>query len=156
LEGDAHQRGDGVHEAADGGAFFGHGDEDFAGGAVVVEADGDVAFVAGDVELVSCRVARVRGGGGAGGRSTIRSTIFSMTWVWWGAGERLSDVRVAGCWLLVASEAKAATSEDTSSRAASMASSSSSSCLVEVLVGLDVEGLAEFAAVAIEGVGLEA
>ena len=56
---DRDQRGDGVHQAADRAAFLGHGDEDFAGRAVFVEADGDVAFVAGDVELVRERVARV-------------------------------------------------------------------------------------------------
>ncbi len=58
LEGDAvlQREGDAaseaVHEAADGAAFLGHGDEQFAGHAVLVEADGDVAFVASDVELV--------------------------------------------------------------------------------------------------------
>ncbi len=77
LQADGDQRGDGVHQAADGGAFLGHADEDFAGLAVVVEADGDVAFVAGDVELVGDGVAGV-GQAAAQGRSTMRSTIFSI------------------------------------------------------------------------------
>ena len=47
LEGEGDGGGEGIHEAGDGGAFFGHADEDFAGLAVGVEADGDVAFVAG-------------------------------------------------------------------------------------------------------------
>ena len=46
------ERADGVHEAADGAAFLGHLDEEFAGLAVLEHADGDVAFVAGDLELV--------------------------------------------------------------------------------------------------------
>ena len=37
LEADRYERGDGVHQAADGAAFFGHPDEDFAGLAVFVE-----------------------------------------------------------------------------------------------------------------------
>ncbi len=48
LEGEGDGGGEGVHEAGDGGAFLGHADEDFAGAAVGVEADGDVAFVAAD------------------------------------------------------------------------------------------------------------
>ena len=52
LEGEGDGGGEGVHEAGDGGAFLGHADEDFAGCAVGVEADGDVAFVAADAELV--------------------------------------------------------------------------------------------------------
>ena len=58
LQRHAGQRADAVHQAADGGAFLGHGDEQFAGLAVLEQADGEVAFVAGDVELV--------GDGGAG------------------------------------------------------------------------------------------
>ena len=48
-----------VHQAADGAAFLGHGDEQLAGPAVLEQADGDVALVAGDVELVRERLARV-------------------------------------------------------------------------------------------------
>ena len=48
LEAEGGGGGEGVHEAGDGGAFLGHADEDFAGLAVGVEADGDVAFVAAD------------------------------------------------------------------------------------------------------------
>ena len=52
LQAHADGRREGVHEARDGGAFLGHADEDFTGAAVGVEPDGDVAFVAGDAELV--------------------------------------------------------------------------------------------------------
>ena len=52
LEGEGDGGGEGIHEAGDGGAFFGHADEDFAGALVGVEADGEVALVAGDGELV--------------------------------------------------------------------------------------------------------
>ena len=45
LQGDGDGQGEAVHQAADGGAFLGHGDEDFAGLAVGIEADGDVALV---------------------------------------------------------------------------------------------------------------
>ena len=55
LERDADGRREGVHQAADRGAFLGHLEEDLAGLAVRVEADGDVALVAGDVELVGDR-----------------------------------------------------------------------------------------------------
>ena len=60
LQRERNRRREGVHEAGDGGAFLGHDDEDFAGLAVFVEADGDVALVAGDGELVSDRAALVR------------------------------------------------------------------------------------------------
>ena len=63
LEGERDGGGEGVHEAGDGGAFLGHADEDFAGLAVGVEADGDVALVAGEAELV--------GDGGALGGQTV-------------------------------------------------------------------------------------
>ncbi len=52
LEGERDGGGEGVHESGDGGAFFGHADEDLAGLAVGVEADGDVALVSGERELV--------------------------------------------------------------------------------------------------------
>ena len=63
LEGERDGGGEGVHEAGDGGAFLGHADEDFAGLAVGVEADGDVALVSGEAELV--------GDGGALGGETV-------------------------------------------------------------------------------------
>ena len=44
--------GEAVHESGDGGAFLGHGDEDFAGVSARIEADGDVALVSAHVELV--------------------------------------------------------------------------------------------------------
>src|SRR4029079_10206194 len=44
--------GEAVHESGDRGALLGHLDEGLAGRDVLVEADGDVAFVAGDRELV--------------------------------------------------------------------------------------------------------
>ena len=59
LQRDGDGAGEAVHEAGDGGAFFRHGDEDFAGLAVGIEADGDVAFVSADVELVRDRHALV-------------------------------------------------------------------------------------------------
>ena len=76
LQRDGDGAGEAVHQAADGGAFFGHGDEDLAGNAVLVEADGDVAFVASDVELVGDRQALVgelvrRARGGPAGSSTV-------------------------------------------------------------------------------------
>ena len=52
LEGHGDGGGEGVHQAGDGGAFLGHADEDLAGLAVGVEADGEVALVAGDGEFV--------------------------------------------------------------------------------------------------------
>ena len=51
---------EGVHQPADRGAFLGHGDEDLAGLAVLVQADRDVALVAGDRELVGDRRAARR------------------------------------------------------------------------------------------------
>ena len=48
-------------------AFLGHGDEDFAGRAVFVQADGDVALMAGDVELVRDARGACRAGAGAAG-----------------------------------------------------------------------------------------
>src|SRR6202021_3234096 len=62
LEGEGDGGGEGVHESGDGGAFLGHADEDFAGLAGGVEADGDVALVAGEGEFVG------EGGGLLGGR----------------------------------------------------------------------------------------
>ena len=63
LESEGYSGGEGVHESGDGGAFFCHADEDFAGLAVGVEAYGDVALVSGEAELV--------GDGGALGRETV-------------------------------------------------------------------------------------
>lgn len=59
LEGERGHGGEGVHQTGDGGAFLGHGDEDLAGAAVLVLADGDVALVAADAELVGDRLALV-------------------------------------------------------------------------------------------------
>src|SRR6185437_10989416 len=42
------------------GTFLGHADEELAGDAVLIEAHGDVAFMAGDVELVRERLALAR------------------------------------------------------------------------------------------------
>src|SRR5258707_318844 len=49
LEGHAGEGADAVHQAADGGTFFGHGDEKLAGLIVLEQADGEIAFVAGDL-----------------------------------------------------------------------------------------------------------
>ena len=55
LERHRHRRREGVHEARNGAAFLGHLQEDLAGLAVRVQPDGDVALVAGNVELVGDR-----------------------------------------------------------------------------------------------------
>ena len=60
LQRHAGERADGVHESAERAAFFLHLDEEFAGLAILEHADGDVAFVAGDIELVGERDTRVR------------------------------------------------------------------------------------------------
>src|SRR6266542_3021501 len=52
LQRHAGQRADAVHQTADGRAFLGHGDEQLARLAVPKQADGEITFVAGDVELV--------------------------------------------------------------------------------------------------------
>ena len=52
LQSDGDGAGEAVHQAADGRAFLGHGDEDLAWLPLWLEADGDVAFVASDIELV--------------------------------------------------------------------------------------------------------
>src|SRR5499427_10818604 len=59
LQADGDCAGEAVHEAADGGAFLGHGDEDLTRHAVFVKADGEIAFVSADVELVRDRQALV-------------------------------------------------------------------------------------------------
>ena len=76
LQRDRRQHGDGVHEAADGRAFLRDVDEDLAGRALVVQADGDVALLLADAELVRDRTgARPAGGGGrARRRDADRST----------------------------------------------------------------------------------
>ena len=60
LQRDGDGAGEAVHEAGDGGAFLGHGDEEFSGLAVGIEADDDVALVSADVELVRDRHALFR------------------------------------------------------------------------------------------------
>jgi hypothetical protein len=60
LPGQTRQRANAVHEAANGGTFLGHGDEQFAGLAVVKQTDREIAFVTGDIELMRDRGARVR------------------------------------------------------------------------------------------------
>ena len=54
------ERADGVHQTADSAAFLRHRDEKLARLAILVQADGDIAFVSGDLELVCQRRARVR------------------------------------------------------------------------------------------------
>src|SRR6476659_9164414 len=54
------ERADGVHQTADSAALLRHRDEELARLAVLVQADGDVAFVTGNLELVCQRRARVR------------------------------------------------------------------------------------------------
>jgi hypothetical protein len=60
LEGDRRDLGDGVHEAGDGGAFFVDLDEELAGPAVRIEADGQIAVLVADAELVRDRLTLVR------------------------------------------------------------------------------------------------
>ena len=55
LQRDGDGAGEAVHQAADRRTFLGHGDEDFARLAIGIEADGDVALVSADVELVRDR-----------------------------------------------------------------------------------------------------
>src|SRR6516162_2841770 len=52
LQGDGDGAGKAVHQATDGRAFLGHGDEQLARHSVLVEADGEVAFVSADLEFV--------------------------------------------------------------------------------------------------------
>ena len=61
LQAHRNGRAEGVHQAADGAAFLGHRDEQLAGPAIGEHADGDVALVAGDAELVRDRLSRVSG-----------------------------------------------------------------------------------------------
>ncbi len=59
LERDAGGGADAVHQSADGRAFLRHGDEELAGGAVLVQADGQIAFVTADIEAVGDAVAGI-------------------------------------------------------------------------------------------------
>ena len=78
LQRDRNGQREAVHEAADGRSFFGHGDEQFAGLTVRIEADGDVALVVSDFEFV--------GDGGAlflqlvanGARRSVHILFFHM------------------------------------------------------------------------------
>lgn len=60
LQRERDRRGEGIHETGNGGAFLGHADKEFAGYAVLIEAHGDVALMAGDGELVGERGALLR------------------------------------------------------------------------------------------------
>ena len=60
LQAHRHGSAEGIHQAADRAAFLGHRDEQLAWAAVVVEAHGDVALVATDVELMGHAPSRVR------------------------------------------------------------------------------------------------
>ena len=121
--------GEGIHQAADGAAFFGHADEDFAGLAVGVEAYGDVALVPAETELVGDAEARsagrrwrtARGGCLASCESELtrdwarlaasccwRAT--SCCWVsrmWVLAASRMARLSDAGMWAAVARAAAA-------------------------------------------------
>ena len=59
LQRNGYGRGEGVHHAGHRAAFLGHPQEDLAGLAVFEEADGQVALVAGDAELVGHGLALV-------------------------------------------------------------------------------------------------
>src|SRR6185437_3313895 len=77
----------GVHQAGNRGAFLGHLDKDLARLSVGIEADGDVAFVSGDRELVRQR------------RALFGQTMAHGSWrrvLILDFGNRLL---AAGCWL---------------------------------------------------------
>ncbi len=103
LEGERDGGGEGVHEAGDGGAFLGHADEDFAGAAVGVEADGDVALVAAEAEFV--------GDGGALGGEAVADGAGRAAWR---RGSRSCGATVEGgelargrrCWVSRCSRAR--------------------------------------------------
>jgi hypothetical protein len=59
LQAHRNARAEGVHQATYRAAFLGHREEQLARAAVGVEADGDVALVAGDAELVGDAVPRI-------------------------------------------------------------------------------------------------
>ena len=59
LEGQRDRRAEAIHQATDGATFFGHGDEDFTGSTIWIQADVDVTFVASDAELVGDGVAGI-------------------------------------------------------------------------------------------------
>ena len=60
LQGNAGERADAVHQTADGRTFLGHRDEQFARLVVPKQSDRHVTFMAGNVEFVRDRRARVR------------------------------------------------------------------------------------------------
>ena len=59
LQADRDRRAEGIHQAADGGTFLGHRDEQLAGAAFRIKPDVDVPFVSADVELVRQGVAGI-------------------------------------------------------------------------------------------------
>ena len=59
LEAHRHRRAEGIHQPPDRAPLLRHRDEQLAGAAVVVEADGDVALMAPHIELVGDAAARV-------------------------------------------------------------------------------------------------
>ena len=85
LEGERDGGGEGIHEAGNGGTFFCHADEDFARLAVGVEADGDVALVPAEAELV-------RDGGALGGEAVANGAGGLLGVVGVGVEERLLEV----------------------------------------------------------------
>ena len=69
LQRNRSQGGDGVHEPADGTAFLGHLDKDFAGLTVGIESHGDVPFVTSDLEFMGQRLPGIRHIDGFGDRA---------------------------------------------------------------------------------------
>ena len=59
LPSEAGQGADAVHQTADGGTFFGHGDEQFAGLTVIEQSDCEITFMARDIEFVRDGRARI-------------------------------------------------------------------------------------------------
>src|SRR5581483_630697 len=60
LERDRNRESEAVHQAAYCRTFLGHGDEQLAGRAVWIKTDGEISFVASDVELMRDRGALFR------------------------------------------------------------------------------------------------
>src|SRR5206468_4201588 len=71
LQGHRHGGGEAVHQAGDDTSFFGHYQEDLAGLTVLVHADGDVAVVTGDGELVGDGTALVGQAAAHGARRAL-------------------------------------------------------------------------------------
>ena len=153
LEGERDGGGKRVHEAGDGRAFLGHADEDFARLPVGVEADGDVALVSGDAELV--------GDGGALGGEAVTDGAR------WGLGVGGVGVDESGFGDLAELGFEGGDAELRGGfgssdgffdldGAGSGGGDGLGALLVGVGLGADVEGLGALGVVAVDGDGLDA